>query len=250
MQATADQREVAARQARAPAARRARRCAPRRRAAPRAGSACLAAAVGTSKAGIASTPSRPAGGSSAHGSASGADHEAAQQRRRDVVGMALELAPRARTAARRARTCGRPRTGPATIAAALEPSPAAGGISERIVKRMPSAGWRRSNALHAEVVAVARHARHVALDGELAGLLHLELQLDRQRRGQHVVARPEVGRRGRHAHHSAPVHPSTARSTLSMSGSQGTTGAARFIAVCGSLSPWPVSTQTTRPSAP
>ena len=35
-----------------------------------------------------------------------------------------------------------------------------------------------------------------------------------------------------------------------MSGSQGITDAARFIAVCGSFSPWPVSTQTTRPSAP
>ena len=32
------------------------------------------------------------------------------------------------------------------MAAALEPSPAAGGISERIAKRMPSAGWSRSNA--------------------------------------------------------------------------------------------------------
>ena len=139
---------------------------------------------------------------------------------------------------------------PATIAAALEPSPAAGGIADRIEKRTPSAGWRRSNALHAEVVAVARHTGNVALDGELPGLLHLELQLDRQRGRQHVVARPEVGRRRRHPHDPAPVHPSTARSTLSMSGSQGTTGAARFIAVCGSLSPCPVSTQTTRPSAP
>ena len=35
---------------------------------------------------------------------------------------------------------------PATIAAALEPSPAATGISERIWKVTPSAGWRRSNA--------------------------------------------------------------------------------------------------------
>ena len=35
-----------------------------------------------------------------------------------------------------------------------------------------------------------------------------------------------------------------------MSGSHGITGLARFIAVCGSFSPWPVSTHTTRPSAP
>ena len=32
------------------------------------------------------------------------------------------------------------------MAAALEPSPAAGGMSERIAKRMPSAGWSRSKA--------------------------------------------------------------------------------------------------------
>ena len=35
-----------------------------------------------------------------------------------------------------------------------------------------------------------------------------------------------------------------------MSGSHGITGLARFMAVCGSLRPWPVSTHTTRPSAP
>src|SRR5215207_3589973 len=103
---------------------------------------------------------------------------------------------------------------------------------------------------HAEVGAVGRHVGHVRVHEELARLLHLELELQRQGGRQHVVARAEVGRRRRHAHHPVAPHSSTARSTLSMSGSHGTTLAARFIAVCGSFSPWPVSTHTTRPSAP
>ena len=48
------------------------------------------------------------------------------------------------------------------------------------------------------------------------------------------------------------VHSRTAFSTAAMSGSQGTTAPAWESAVCGSLRPWPVSTQTTRsaPSTP
>ena len=68
-------------------------------------------ARGTSKGGIASTPSSPAGGSIRTGSPR-ADHEAAEQRRRHVVRVPLELGAPARTAARPARTCGRPRTAP------------------------------------------------------------------------------------------------------------------------------------------
>src|SRR4029453_13569613 len=98
--------------------------------------------------------------------------------------------------------------------------------------------------------AVGGHPGNVRVDEELARLLHLELELERQRGRHDVVAGAEVGRRGRHPDAAVAPHPRTARSTLSMSGSQGTTLEARFIAVCGSLRPCPVSTHTTRPSAP
>src|SRR5205085_10340327 len=56
---------------------------------------------------------------------------------------------------------------------------------------------------------------------------------------------------GWHPQHAvAPHDPSTARSTSTKFGSHGITGATRASAVVGSFSPWPVRTQTTRPSAP
>ena len=69
---------------------------------------------------------------------------------------------------------------PATIAAALEPSPPESGISERIRNVKPSAGCRRSNAAHAQVLAAARD-RQLGLDRERARLHHLELQVQRRR---------------------------------------------------------------------
>src|SRR3954469_15090429 len=104
---------------------------------------------------------------------------------------------------------------------------------------------------HAEIRPIERHARHVALDRERAPLLHLELEVEAEGGRHRVIARAEVGRRRGHPHDSVPPHgASTARSTASIDTSQGTTCAARFRAVCGSFSPWPVSTQTTRPDAP
>ena len=65
---------------------RPRRPSGPRRAAPRARSSCAPRARGTT-----TTASRPAGGSKRVASTVGADGEAAVQRRRDVVGVALEL---------------------------------------------------------------------------------------------------------------------------------------------------------------
>src|SRR5947209_10220811 len=105
--------------------------------------------------------------------------------------------------------------------------------------------------LHAQVALVRRH-RQLGLDRELAGLLHLELEVQRDRGREAVIAGPQVGRRGGHAHHPAPVHDSTASSRTASSASQVTSPKSWSSAVCGSFRPWPVSTQATcsAPSAP
>ena len=86
----------------------------------------------------------------------------------------------------------------------------------------------------------------VGLDGEAPGLHHLELEVQRQRRGERVEARPEVGRgapaRGRRDVDLSRARPARRRRAR---GSHGTTAPAWASAVCGSLRPWPVSTQTT-----
>ena len=74
-----------------------------------AGSAARACAVRTASAGTTSDGLQARRAArSASAVAVGADHEPAQQRRGDVVGMALELGRAARAGRRRARTCGRP----------------------------------------------------------------------------------------------------------------------------------------------
>ncbi len=225
-----------------------RRCGRRRRAAPpraarRAPPRSRPRASGTTS----HAPRARAAARAAPASVARADHEAAEQRRGHVVGMPLERAARARTAARRARTCGRPRRGPPTIAAALDPRPAASGISERIVKRSPSAGCSRSNARTHRFVRSSGTPGTSQVDRELAGLLHLELECRRQRGGEHVVAGPEVRRGAGHADDAAPPHrqhrPLDALDVRLAGHDARRRGS---CAVCGSFSPWPVSTQTTR----
>src|SRR5207237_4761986 len=101
-----------------------------------------------------------------------------------------------------------------------------------------------------------------------ARLDHLDLERQGQRDGEHVEPRPEICRRCRHTDQTPARqrHPSTARSIAPSSGSQGSTEPPRqppgrlaassnlaaressccSSAVCGSFSPWPVSTHTTR----
>src|SRR5579859_5590505 len=90
--------------------------------------------------------------------------------------------------------------------------------------------------------------------GEAARLLDLDLELERQRGGEDVEPRPEVGRGGRDANQppapQAHPGPSTARSIASSVASQGTTADAWSSAVWGSFSPWPVRTQTRRSAPP
>ena len=58
---------------------------------------------------------------------------------------------------------------------------------------------------HEQVRAVARHVE-VGLDGERPRLLHLDLEVDRQRRAEGVEPGPEVGRRGGDADEAAALH--------------------------------------------
>ena len=98
-----------------------------------------------------------------------------------------------------------------------------------------------------EVVAPGRDLEPAGVERELAGLLHLQLEVQRDRRRHRVVAGAEVGRGGGNADESvARGHQSkTARSTALRSLSQLITAGALPRAVSGSLRPWPVRTQTT-----
>ena len=83
---------------------------------------------------------------------------------------------------------------PATIAAALEPSPRASGICEVISKRMPSAEWSSSKArTHRFERSRGSSSSPVSIANSLS-LPHLQLELEGDRGGEHVEARPEVGR--------------------------------------------------------
>ena len=194
----------------------------------------------------------PVGRLEARDLAAGDDHEAAEQRRGGVVGMALELGGvaeqvllqlehvRGRQHARRVRRG-------AGAQPARQRDRRADPEGEVVGRMQPR------EAAHAEVAAVARDVE-LGLDGEAAGLDHLELDVQRERRGERVEARARGSptRRARGRAGGAAGHPSTASSTAARFGSQGTTPPAWSSAVSGSLSPWPVSTQAMRaaPSAP
>src|SRR4051794_19053282 len=99
---------------------------------------------------------------------------------------------------------------------------------------------------HDQVVAASGYGELAWVERELPRLLDLQLEEERGRRGEHVVAGPEVGRGGRGADEPMPHgQANTARSTAARSFSQLSTAGALERAVSGSLRPWPVSTQTT-----
>ena len=135
-----------------------------------------------------------------------AEHEPAVERGRDVVGMALDLGgvreqiSRAPAPARK----GGPR--PSARRRSLRrssPARAPSGISLRIPKSRPSAGCSHSNARTHRFERSAGTSRPPTSTENSPVLLHLQLQVQRQRRGEDVVARPEVGRGGRDANEAA-----------------------------------------------
>ena len=161
---------------------------------------------------------------------------------------------RARAGRRRARTSSRPPAARRRTRRRSSPARRDSGTSERMRNSKPSAGCRRSNAAHAQVAPVAGD-REVGLDARSA-----RSRPPRARRGARARRRARRSPGPRLAEEAGTrtsrrrfiAQPSTARSTAASSGSHGTTAPACASAVCGSLSPWPVSTQTTRsaPSAP
>jgi len=185
--------------------------------------------------------------------AAGDDDEAAQQRGGRVVGMALELGRvREQVGIELEHVGGRDE--PGDVGRGAGPEPAGERHLRADAKREAVGRVQPREPADAEVAPVARDVE-LRLDGEAAGLGDLELDVQRERRGEDVEARPEVRRRGGHAHEPAAVHqepPRTASSTAARFGSQAMTPPALSSAVCGSFRPWPVRTQATRraPSAP
>ena len=218
----------------------------RRRAAPRAPPRSAPASRGTT-----STASRPGGRLEARGAAVGARRRSrraaprrrcpggprARSREREQVGVELEEVVGGQQARRR-------------IAAALEPRPPESGMSERDPEREAVGRVQRARSRARTRLRRSRAIAQVGLDREAPGLDDLELEVQRERRGERVEARPEVGRatrargRARRALHLAEHRALDGGD----SGSHGTTAPAWSSAVCGSLRPWPVSTQTIRPA--
>ena len=98
-----------------------------------------------------------------------AQHEAAEQRRGDVVGMALDARRLGEHVGAELEDRVGGHAGPATIAAALVPRPPESGISERIVNSKASTGCSAANPRTQQVAPVGSDPQ-VGVDGEATGL--------------------------------------------------------------------------------
>ena len=141
---------------------------------------------------------------------------------------------------------------PATIAAALEPSPPLSGIFDEIRNSKPSAGCSRSNARTTRLRAVAR-------DVELG--VHGERRRSPTPRARDGAPAPRRARQtpGRGWPRTRAREPAAAGSASSehrrldrrqLGLARDARRPACASAVCGSLSPWPVSTHTIRRASP
>ena len=198
-------------------------------------------------------PSSSSGGLEAGGERSPvrvrvADHEAAVDRRGDVVGVPLQLGR-----AHQHLLAGERQL--EEVVGGEEPGDDRRGAGAEAARERDLAAQPEGDAVggvqalegpHDEVVAPGRNLEPAGVERELAGLLHLQLQVQRHRRRHRVVAGAEVGRGGGDADESvASGQSKTARSTALRSLSQLITAGALPSAVSGSLRPWPVRTQTT-----
>ena len=180
-----------------------------------------------------------------------AQHEAAEQRRGDVVRMALEpdrlgqqVGAELEDRVRRDEA-GHERRG-ARAEAAGERDVGADRELEVVDRR------QRRESPHAQVAAVARDPQVVWTAKRPVSTTSTSMC---RSSAAPITSNPGprlAEERGTRDTVRSRSHSSTARSTAAMSGSQGTTAPAWVSAVCGSFSPWPVSTQTTRsaPSTP
>ena len=201
--------------------------------------------------------------------------EAAEQRRRDVVRVALDLGrevEQVRLGQRLAERARCRRRGPPTAAAADEPRPRASGIALRISTRQPTPSGI-SPRTAPEGGLDARTNRLLAVAGELAGALALHGQLDlaaapaadldldpvRQAEGQPrqsypaprlalVAGTSTVTRRpSSSASQFVTIrrHRRARRPTVGSGLDDAQLGGGRGSAVSGSFSPFPVRTHTT-----
>ncbi len=181
-----------------------------------------------------------------------ADDQAAGERRPDVVRVPLELSRQGRhVGVELKQVVGGEQSGDDRRGAGAKA--AAEGNPRGDAEREPVGGVQALERPDEEVAAIPRHIE-VRDHLERARLDNLKLEVQGECRCEHVEARAEVRARCRHADDppAGQGHCSTARSIAPISGSHGTTAPAWPRAVCGSLSPWPVSTHTIRraPSAP
>ena len=122
---------------------------------------------------------------------------------------------------------------PATIAAALEPSPRASGISVRIRKASPSAGCRLSKARTNRLSRPVGDIKPTGIEHEVARSSTSNSRCKDERRRHHVVPRAEVGRGGgARTSRWRAVISNTARSTALRSFSQLMTAGALPRARC------------------
>ena len=142
-------------------------------------------------------------------------------------------------------------TRPATIAAALVPSPPESGMSERIVNSKSSGGCSAANPRTIRLRR-SRAIRRSVWTAKRPGLHDVDLHVQVERGAHHVEPRPEVGRGRGDADGPPSIHPGRPSRPPPCPARTARRRRPGESAVCGSFRPWPVSTQTTRsaPSTP
>ncbi len=148
---------------------------------------------------------QPSGRIEAGGLAVGADNEAAVQRRRDVVGVALQLRSRGQAAGRPARRCGRPPSAPrrsprafAHAAGKRDVGLDAEGEAIRWVQALEGRARKRFSRPLGSGSSVSTAKLPVSSTSSVT--------CSAERRRHAVEAGSQVGRRGRRAHHAAADH--------------------------------------------
>ena len=214
-----------------------------------AGSARRASRVRTASSGTTSTASRPMRDAEARHLAVDAGDEAAVQRGGDVVGVPLELGGERRGRRRRARRSSRRPAGRRRRPRRWCRGRPTSGTSERDAELEAPRGRRawRSRA-RTGCAGRGRCAGRSATPKRPVSTTSTSTCSDSAAASTSKPG-PEVGRRRRDADERGG---GSCREEDALDGavvaSQGTTEPACDSAVCGSLRPWPVSTQTTRPT--
>ena len=187
--------------------------------APPAGSASRAGAVRTGLCGITITASSSGGHLDPAHIRPVADHETAEQRRGDVVRMALDLGRERQQRPPPRRTSAPAASSPATTPAALEPMPPLSGIVEATRNSKRSAGSSRSKARTIRLPRSRRTCMSVSSRNSPVSSTST-VRNSTERGGQHVEAGTEVRGRTRDpdAHARSPQNRALDRAQLGLAG--------------------------------